>query len=79
MIPLVILTKSRVNAKGKLHCLYEGIPLDPSMVADIHRALLYGGIYLYPAENKSAEGKLRRLCEGIPMAMIIEQVFVHDK
>jgi len=44
-----------------------------SMVADIHRTLLYGGIYLYPADNKSPKGKLRCLYEGIPMAMIIEQ------
>merc|ERR1712232_74138 len=44
-----------------------------SMVADIHRTILYGGIYLYPADNKSPKGKLRCLYEGIPMAMIIEQ------
>jgi len=44
-----------------------------SMVADIHRTLLYGGIYLYPADAKSPKGKLRMLYEGIPMAMIIEQ------
>jgi fructose-1,6-bisphosphatase I len=44
-----------------------------SMVADIHRTLLYGGIYLYPADNKNTKGKLRCLYEGIPMAMIIEQ------
>jgi len=44
-----------------------------SMVADIHRTLLYGGIYLYPADNKSPKGKLRMLYEGIPMALIIEQ------
>ena len=44
-----------------------------SMVADIHRTILYGGIYLYPADNKSTKGKLRLLYEGIPMAMIIEQ------
>jgi len=44
-----------------------------SMVADIHRTLLYGGIYLYPADKKSPQGKLRCLYEGIPMAMIIEQ------
>eukprot|EP00591_Stephanopyxis_turris_P000911 CAMPEP_0195519296 /NCGR_PEP_ID=MMETSP0794_2-20130614/14562_1 /TAXON_ID=515487 /ORGANISM="Stephanopyxis turris, Strain CCMP 815" /LENGTH=341 /DNA_ID=CAMNT_0040648421 /DNA_START=50 /DNA_END=1075 /DNA_ORIENTATION=- len=44
-----------------------------SMVADIHRTLLYGGIYLYPADAKSPKGKLRCLYEGIPMAMIIEQ------
>jgi fructose-1,6-bisphosphatase I len=44
-----------------------------SMVADIHRTILYGGIYLYPADLKSPKGKLRLLYEGIPMAMIIEQ------
>lgn len=44
-----------------------------SMVADIHRTILYGGIYLYPADMKSPKGKLRLLYEGIPMAMIIEQ------
>lgn len=44
-----------------------------SMVADIHRTILYGGIYLYPADKKSPNGKLRCLYEGIPMAMIIEQ------
>lgn len=44
-----------------------------SMVADIHRTLLYGGIYIYPADKKSPKGKLRCLYEGIPMALIIEQ------
>jgi fructose-1,6-bisphosphatase I len=44
-----------------------------SMVADIHRTILYGGIYVYPADIKSPKGKLRLLYEGIPMAMIIEQ------
>jgi len=44
-----------------------------SMVADIHRTILYGGIYIYPADKKSPNGKLRCLYEGIPMALIIEQ------
>merc|ERR1719327_2529164 len=44
-----------------------------SMVADIHRTLLYGGIFLYPADKKSTKGKLRLLYEGLPMASIIEQ------
>lgn len=30
-----------------------------SMVADVHRTLLYGGIFLYPADKKSPNGKLR--------------------
>ena len=44
-----------------------------SMVADVHRTLLYGGCFLYPADKKSPSGKLRVLYEGFPMAMLIEQ------
>eukprot|EP00929_Paragymnodinium_shiwhaense_P094038 TRINITY_DN5440_c0_g1_i1.p1 TRINITY_DN5440_c0_g1~~TRINITY_DN5440_c0_g1_i1.p1 ORF type:complete len:356 (-),score=130.10 TRINITY_DN5440_c0_g1_i1:190-1257(-) len=43
-----------------------------SMVSDVHRTLLYGGIFLYPADKKSKKGKLRVLYEGFPMAMITE-------
>lgn len=44
-----------------------------SMVSDVHRTILYGGIFMYPADIKSTKGKLRLLYEGLPMAMIIEQ------
>jgi fructose-1,6-bisphosphatase I len=44
-----------------------------SMVADVHRTLLYGGIFLYPATKKSPKGKLRLLYEANPMAFIVEQ------
>jgi len=46
-----------------------------SMVADVHRVLLRGGIYLYPRDQKEAnrEGRLRLLYEANPMAMIVEQ------
>lgn len=44
-----------------------------SMVADVHRTLVYGGIFLYPANKKSPKGKLRLLYECNPMAFIIEQ------
>ncbi|CAJ1069427.1 fructose-1%2C6-bisphosphatase 1-like [Xyrichtys novacula] len=44
-----------------------------SMVADVHRTLMYGGIFLYPGNAKSPKGKLRLLYEGNPMAYIIEQ------
>jgi len=44
-----------------------------SMVADVHRTIMYGGIYLYPADAKKGNGKLRILYEGFPMAMIVEQ------
>jgi len=43
-----------------------------SMVADIHRTLLYGGVFLYPADAKSKKGKLRCLYEGLPMAFLTE-------
>ncbi len=43
-----------------------------SMVADIHRTLLYGGIYLYPADKAKGNGKLRILYELFPMATIVE-------
>lgn len=43
-----------------------------SMVADVHRTLLYGGIYLYPADAAKGNGKLRVLYEAIPMAKIME-------
>ncbi|KAF5098900.1 hypothetical protein D0Z03_001119 [Geotrichum reessii] len=44
-----------------------------SMVADVHRTILYGGLFAYPADKKSKNGKLRLLYEGFPMAMIMEQ------
>ncbi len=44
-----------------------------SMVADIHRNLLKGGIFLYPATSANPKGKLRLLYECNPMAFIIEQ------
>ncbi len=58
----------------------DGRPLSSryigSLVADFHRNLLYGGIFLYPADNKSPnrkKGKLRLLYEANPMAFIVEQ------
>ncbi len=44
-----------------------------SMVADIHRTLLTGGIFMYPGDSRSPEGKLRLMYEANPMAFIIEQ------
>jgi len=44
-----------------------------SMVADVHRTLLYGGIFFYPADSKNKQGKLRLLYEAAPMSMIMEQ------
>jgi fructose-1,6-bisphosphatase I len=55
----------------------EGTPLTlryiGSMVADFHRNLLKGGIFIYPASPKSPNGKLRLLYECIPLAFLQEQ------
>ena len=44
-----------------------------SLVADIHRNLISGGIFLYPADTRSPEGKLRLLYEAAPLALVVEQ------
>lgn len=56
------------GSPGALSMRYVG-----SMVADIHRTLLAGGIFYYPIERQSPYGKLRLLYEVIPMSAIIEQ------
>ncbi|MDQ7830383.1 MAG: class 1 fructose-bisphosphatase [Desulfovibrionaceae bacterium] len=64
--------KSPENARGKPYSLrYIG-----SLVADFHRNLLYGGIFLYPADYrdpKKPAGKLRLLCEASPLAFVCQQ------
>jgi fructose-1,6-bisphosphatase I len=46
-----------------------------SMVADVHRILTRGGVFIYPADRKdlSKPGRLRLMYEANPMAMIVEQ------
>ena len=44
-----------------------------SMVADVHRTLLKGGVFLYPPTKKNPEGKLRLMYEANPIGFIIEQ------
>ncbi len=44
-----------------------------AMVADVHRVLLQGGVFLYPPTAKAANGKLRLMYEANPMAWLIEQ------
>jgi fructose-1,6-bisphosphatase I len=43
-----------------------------SLVADVHRTLLRGGIFLYPADARAPEGKLRLVYEANPLAMVVE-------
>ncbi|WP_010254855.1 class 1 fructose-bisphosphatase [Myroides injenensis] len=44
-----------------------------SLVSDIHRNILKGGIYIYPTSSKAPKGKLRLLYECNPIAYIVEQ------
>ncbi len=44
-----------------------------SLVADFHRTLLYGGIFMYPADSKNTQGKLRLLYEASPLSFICEK------
>lgn len=44
-----------------------------SMVADVHRTLLYGGIFMYPGDMRNPDGKLRLMYEANPMSFIVEQ------
>lgn len=61
--------RSTENAWGQSYSLrYVG-----SLVADFHRTLLYGGIYMYPPDIRKPEGKLRLMCEGAPLAFLAEQ------
>ncbi|KAG7092454.1 Fructose-1,6-bisphosphatase, cytosolic [Marasmius oreades] len=60
--------KYPTNGKSPYSARYIG-----SMVADVHRTLLYGGIFGYPDDKKSKSGKLRLLYEAFPMAYLTEQ------
>jgi fructose-1,6-bisphosphatase I len=65
---LIEALKSGKNYRGKPYTSrYVG-----SLVADFHRNLLYGGIFLYPADSKSPNGKLRLLPEANPLAFVVE-------
>lgn len=58
----------RSGDAGKYRSRYIG-----SMVADFHRTLLRGGVFMYPPTESHASGKLRLLYEANPIAMIAEQ------
>jgi fructose-1,6-bisphosphatase I len=56
------------GARAAMNVRYVG-----SLVADFHRNLLGGGLFAYPANTKSPNGKLRLLYEANPLAFIVEQ------
>lgn len=64
--------KGKENALGAPYSMrYVG-----SLVADFHRTLFYGGIFMYPMDYKQPEkprGKLRLMCEASPLAFVAEQ------
>lgn len=53
---------------GRASARYVG-----SLVADVHRTLLQGGIFLYPGDIRAPKGKLRLVYEANPLAMVVEQ------
>jgi len=44
-----------------------------SMIGDVHRTLIYGGIFMYPGDSRAPKGKLRLLYEVMPMAFIMHK------
>ena len=58
--------------EGRLNCEYSSRYVG-SLVADFHRTLLKGGVFLYPPTQSHPSGKLRLLYEANPMAFIAEQ------
>jgi fructose-1,6-bisphosphatase I len=59
---------AHLRAGGKYSSRYIG-----SLVADFHRTLLKGGVFLYPPTAKYPDGKLRLLYEANPIAFLAEQ------
>lgn len=60
--------KNPPDGKAPYNARYVG-----SMVADVHRTLIYGGIFMYPATTQAPKGKLRLLYECNPTAFIMEK------
>ncbi|GJQ15376.1 hypothetical protein GpartN1_g7167.t1 [Galdieria partita] len=62
------LRKGTNQSRSRYSARYVG-----SLVADVHRTILYGGIFGYPADKKNTCGKLRLVYECAPMAYLVEQ------
>lgn len=70
--PLQKVVKGWRNGTGKSGKRFSSRYIG-SMVGDVHRTLLYGGVFGYPGDTKNTSGKLRLLYEGAPMSFIMEQ------
>lgn len=65
----VVQTFKGLDGKGRVkNARYIG-----SLVADFHRNLIAGGVFMYPADSKAPHGKLRLLYEAAPLAFVAEQ------
>ena len=61
-----------LNGLNKLECNNKKNRWSGCMVADFHRILLNGGVYMYPASHDNLNGKIRLLYEILPFSFIIE-------
>ena len=68
-------TRSMVRAfrEGRAACGKRGARYVGALVADFHRTLVQGGVYMYPGEVNRPEGKLRLLYEAAPLAFVAKQ------
>jgi len=70
--PLADYVTAIQTAKGESKTQYSSRYIG-SMVGDVHRTLLYGGVFGYPGTTKNPNGKLRLLYEAAPMSFLVEQ------
>ena len=59
--------RSQATQCGPRQARYSG-----ALVADVHRTLVRGGVYMYPATTSKPDGKLRLLYENAPLAFVVE-------
>jgi len=62
-----------IKTEDKAQGLPYGHRYVGSLVADVHRTLLYGGIYFYAGDTKNPNGKLRLMYENNPLAYLVEE------
>jgi len=63
--------------EGETECGKRAARYIGALVADFHRTLIKGGIYMYPGEVERPQGKLRLLYEASPLALVARQAGGH--
>ncbi|HOY71443.1 MAG TPA: class 1 fructose-bisphosphatase [Methylotenera sp.] len=73
--PIIRYIAECLDGKAGLRARDFNMRWTASMVADVHRILMRGGVFLYPKDNKqpTKAGRLRLLYEANPMSMLVEQ------